>query len=241
MKRILFAGAVVIAAATQAFAADLPPPMAPPPRAPAAYVPIAPAWSWTGFYLGLNGGYGFGSSSWGLPVTSSGTYSTDGFQLGVTVGGNYQIGALVLGLEGDYDWQNIRGTNTSAPCSSIGITFGGGAGGCDTASNWIATFRGRVGYAFDRLMVYGTAGGAGTDIKTSSGSLPWASSTEFGWTAGGGVEGAITDNLLAKVEYLYADFGNATCSSSTNCGVPNATVSLKESMVRVGLNYKFDY
>ena len=90
-------------------------------------------------------------------------------------------------------------------------------------------------------MVYGTAGGAGTDIKTSSGSLPWASSTEFGWTAGGGVEGAITDNLLAKVEYLYADFGNATCSSTTNCGVTNATISLKESMVRVGLNYKFDY
>ena len=68
MKRILFAGAVVIAAATQAFAADLPPPMAPPPRAPAAYVPIAPAWSWSGFYIGLNGGYGFGNSTWSRPV-----------------------------------------------------------------------------------------------------------------------------------------------------------------------------
>ena len=195
------------------------------------------------FYIGLNGGYGFGNSTWSTSTLaiSSGSFSTNGPQFGVTVGGNYQIGQLVLGLEGDYDWQNIRGGSSSAPCSSIGNTFGGGAGGCDTASNWIATFRGRVGYAFDRLMVYGTAGGAGTDIKTSSGSLPWASSTEFGWTAGGGVEGAITDNLLAKVEYLYADFGNATCSSSTNCGVTNATVSLKESMVRVGLNYKFDY
>ena len=173
MKRILFAGAVVIAAATQAFAADLPPPMAPPPRAPAAYVPIAPAWSWTGFYLGLNGGYGFGSSSWGLPVTSSGTYSTDGFQLGVTVGGNYQIGALVLGLEGDYDWQNIRGGSSTAPCSTVSSNFIGT--GCATSSNWIATFRGRVGYAFDRLMVYATAGGAGTDIRASSGGLPWSS------------------------------------------------------------------
>jgi outer membrane immunogenic protein len=243
MKRILFAGAVAIAAATQAFAADLPPPMAPPPRAPAAYVPIAPAWSWSGIYIGLNGGYGFGNSTWSTSTLaiSSGSFSTNGPQFGVTLGGNYQIGQLVLGVEGDYDWQNIRGSNSSAPCSSIGNTFGGGAGGCDTASNWIATIRGRVGYAFDRIMVYGTAGGAGTDIKTSSGSLPWASSTEFGWTAGGGVEGAITDNLLAKVEYLYADFGNATCSSATNCGVSNATVSLKESMVRVGLNYKFDY
>ena len=80
MKRILFAGAVVIAAATQAFAADLPPPMAPPPRAPAAYVPIAPAWSWSGIYIGLNGGYGFGNSTWSTSTLaiSSGNFSTNG-------------------------------------------------------------------------------------------------------------------------------------------------------------------
>ena len=64
MKRILMAGAVVLAAATQAFAADLPPPMAPPPRAPAAYIPVSPAYNWSGFYLGLNTGYGFGDSTW---------------------------------------------------------------------------------------------------------------------------------------------------------------------------------
>ncbi len=64
MKRILMAGAVALVAGTQAFAADLPPPMAPPPRAPAAYIPVAsPAYNWSGFYIGLNTGYGFGDST----------------------------------------------------------------------------------------------------------------------------------------------------------------------------------
>jgi outer membrane immunogenic protein len=239
MNRILIAGALAVAAATQAFAADLPPPMAPPPRAPAAYIPVAPAWNWSGFYIGLNAGYGFGNSTWSSPTLgSSGSFTTDGGMAGVTVGGNYQIGQFVLGVEGDYDWQNVRGSSNAAPCTFIFT----GAGGCDTSSNWIATFRGRVGYAFDRMMVYGTAGGAGTDIRTSSGTLPWSSATEFGWAAGAGVEGAITDNITAKVEYLYADFGNSTCSSVGSCGaVVPVTAGLKESMVRAGINYKFGY
>jgi outer membrane immunogenic protein len=222
------AGAVALVAVTQAIAADLPPPMAPPPRAPAAYVPVvSPAYNWSGFYIGLNAGYGFADSTWTAPGFTSGSFSVDGAMGGATLGGNYQIGQLVLGVEGDYDWQNIRGfANNAGTCIS-----------CDTASNWLATVRGRVGYAFDRIMVYGTAGGAFTDIKASLGPLTWASSTEVGWTAGGGIEGAITDNLTAKIEYLYADFGNMSCPAGS-CG-GTATVSLKENMVRAGLNYKF--
>jgi outer membrane immunogenic protein len=237
MKRMLMAGTVALVAGTQAFAADLPPPMAPPPpRAPAAYVPIpSPVYNWSGFYIGLNAGYAFGDSTWSANGVSSGSFATDGPQFGGTVGFNYQFGQIVLGLEGDYDWQNIRGSSNTPPCVFPGI------GGCNTASNWIGTFRGRVGYAFDRVMLYGTAGGAVTDIQASSGLLPWASSTELGWTVGAGVEAAITDNLTAKVEYLFADFENGSCAV-TSCGTPvAANVSLYENMVRVGLNYKFGY
>jgi outer membrane immunogenic protein len=222
---------VVIAAGAQALAADLPSPGAPPPRA--AFIPAPPAWSWNGLYFGINGGYGFGRSEWVTPGFDIGPFSVTGGQAGGTVGYNYQIGQLVLGVEGDLDWQNVRG-------------FANGIGGCipcDTASNWIGTLRGRVGYAFDRFMIYGTAGGAVTDIKGTVAAFPWDSSTELGWTAGGGIEGAITDNLSAKVEYLYAGFSKATCPASScnpNFGNP-VTISLNESMVRVGLNYRFGY
>ena len=238
MKRILMAGAIALAAGSQALAADLPPPMAPPPRAPAAYIPVAPAWSWTGFYIGINGGYGFANSGWTDPFgNASGNFSVNGGMAGGTLGYNYQIGQLVLGIEGDYDWQNIRGAsqNTLVCGPIIGV-----GGGCDTASNWIGTIRGRVGYAFDRIMVYGTAGGAVTDLKASYGAAPWAANTEWGWTAGAGIEGAITDNLTAKVEYLYAGFQKDTSCPLASCTyTPSPSVSLNESMVRVGLNYKF--
>jgi len=230
MKRILMAGAVVLAAATQAFAADLPPPMAPPPRAPAAYIPVSPAYNWSGFYIGLNTGYGFGDSTWDSSIlgASSGSFAVDGAMAGRTLGWNYQIGQLVLGIEGDYDWQNVRG---SAPnCGGLGVS-------CDTASNWYGTFRGRVGYAMDRIMIYGTAGGAVSDVKVSSSALPWTSNTELGWAAGAGIEGAITDNLTAKVEYLFTDYGSTNCTVAS-CG-GTGTVKFDESMVRAGLNYKF--
>ncbi len=75
-------------------------------------------------------------------------------------------------------------------------------------------------------MVYATAGGAVTDIKSSSaGSAFHQQLTEFGWTAGGGIEGAITDNLMAKVEYLYADFGNSACSRRPTAAFAAVNVS----------------
>jgi outer membrane immunogenic protein len=241
----ILAVAVAGVAATAAFAADLPPAAPPPPRAPAAYVPVvSPVYNWTGFYLGLNAGYGIGNSTWTGPNLvngQTGNFAVDGAMFGATLGGNYQIGQFVLGVEGDYDWQNIRGSQVGGGCTAV---FPGGnvAGSCDTASNWLATIRGRVGYAFDRIMVYGTAGGAFTDVKASAGALTWSSTFEPGWTAGGGIEGAITDNLTAKIEYLYVDFENATCAAGS-CSVQGGTptVTLKENVIRAGLNYKFGF
>jgi outer membrane immunogenic protein len=240
MKRILIIGALALATAAPALAADLPPPMAPPPRAPAAYIPAPPPFSWTGFYVGLNAGYGFGSSTWSTPAGSVGSFSMNGALAGGTIGGNYQIGQFVIGAEGDIDWQNLRGASGAGICAPAAI------GGCATASDWLATLRARAGFAADRALFYITGGGAFTDIKPSTGALSYGGGTEAGWTAGAGVEYAMTDNWTAKVEYLYADFEKATCNTSS-CSVGNlfvpgvapASVSFHENIVRAGVNYKF--
>ena len=93
MKRILIASALALATAAPALAADLPPAAAPPPRAPVAYIPAAPVFSWTGFYVGLNAGGAFGNSSWTTPAGSVGSFSTLGALAGGQIGGNYQIGS----------------------------------------------------------------------------------------------------------------------------------------------------
>ncbi len=121
----------------------------PPPRAPATYVPApVPGFTWSGIYIGVNGGYAFGTSSFSDPVLgSTGNFDTSGFLAGGTIGGNYQWGQFVLGVEGDWDWSNLNGT-----------TYSGCPGGCETKSDWLGTARARVGYAFDRVLVPRIAG-----------------------------------------------------------------------------------
>ena len=239
MKRILIAGALALAAGGQALAADLPQPGPPPPRAPATYVPVpAPVFTWTGIYLGVNGGYGFGDSSWSTPgLVPTGDFSTDGFLIGGTIGGNYQWGQFVLGIEADGDWQNLNGTTF--------VTGGTGCGaGCETKSDWLATVRGRAGYAFDRILIYGTGGGAFGNVQAAYAALPFSSSTQTGWTAGAGVEFAFTPNLTGKIEYLYVDLGSQSCAAAS-CGLSGGggtlptTVTFTENVVRAGINYKF--
>jgi outer membrane immunogenic protein len=244
MKRILIASALALATAAPALAADLPPPAAPPPRAPVAYIPAGPIFSWTGFYVGLNAGGAFGNSSWTTPAGAVSSFSTIGALAGAQVGGNYQIGQFVIGAEADADWQNLRGATASGVCAPAII------GGCAVASNWIATLRGRAGFAADRALFYVTGGAAFTNVKPSTAALTYGGGTETGWTAGGGIEYAMTDNWTAKVEYLFASFQNATCNagscSAGNAalaggfpGVAPAAVSLHENIVRAGVNYKF--
>ncbi len=221
MKRIVFAGALALAAGGQALAADLPPPMAPPPRAPATYVPApVPIFSWSGIYVGINGGWAFGNAS----VSGGGTSLTpDGFLVGGTLGGNYQFGNFVVGIEGDGDWSNLDGTNG---------TVGNGA---EVKSTWLATVRGRAGYAWDRVLFYGTAGGAFGNEQAGPNGGPFTSATQAGWTAGAGVEAAFARNWTAKVEYLYVDF------AGLNVPAAGVTVNLTENVVRAGINYKFSW
>jgi len=225
------------ALAAPARAADLPPPAAPPPRAPVAYIPAAPAFTWTGFYIGLNGGYAFGQSNWTSSMGSSGWFNVNGPIAGGTIGGNYQIGQLVVGAEGDFDWQNVKGTLVGGNCTLPGAI----PASCNSASNWVGTFRGRVGYAFDRVLLYATGGGAYANIKAALNKLPWASSTELGWSSGFGVEVAMTDNWTAKAEYLAVGFQQPSCGLANCLAAPPVSVKFYESMVRAGVNYKFGY
>ena len=244
---------------SRASAADLPVRPGPAP----AYYPVATVYDWGGAYVGINGGYAFGQSEWGSdPFNPSGLNSTGNFRVkgglvGATMGVSGQWGAWVLSVEGDFDWQGLSGTSSSAFCTSIvtSQTIGATAAGlnCKTASNWIGTLRARVGYAWDRVLVYGTAGGAGANVETALSGLPYQNNAEFGWTAGGGVELALADNWTFKAEYLFVDLGNAACNHGYSCGYDAAAtaispavngsyaVKLNENLVRVGINFKFGH
>lgn len=235
MKRFLFAGALALAASAQVRAADLPqPPPPPPPQMPAAYIPAtAPVYNWGGIYFGVNGGYGFGTTSWTTTgAGASGDFDLSGFLVGSTLGVNVQADAFVFGIEGDLDYSWITsGSNTNALCVFA----------CETKNTWLATVRARLGYAADRVLVYGTAGGAFANVQ--AGVIPYSSlsdTIEPGWTAGGGIEAAFAENWTARVEYLFVDLENSTCSGG-NCGPnpPSTTVKFDANVVRIGLDYKF--
>jgi outer membrane immunogenic protein len=208
-----------LAAAPSARAADLS--VAPLYKAPPVVAPTA--YNWSGFYVGANGGGGWGTSNW----DSAGSFNVSGGVVGGTAGGNWQMGRAVIGLEGDVDWSNIKGSTTSAACPT----------GCTTGNDWLATVRGRAGYAFDRFLPYVTGGLAVGDVKASTPALTGATQTNAGWTAGGGVEFALTSNWTAKAEYLHVDLGNMNCGF--NCGaVAGNSVSLKSDVVRGGVNFR---
>jgi outer membrane immunogenic protein len=227
MKRLLLAVAGTLAVAvTSAHAADMPPSRSlPPPRAP-VYVPF---FTWNGFYVGINAGYGFGHSKWTDTVTldSTGGFTIKGGMVGGTAGYNLQFGSFVFGLEGDLDWTNIKGSVT-ANCPST----------CETSNSWLGTTRGRIGYAFDRFLPYVTGGAAFGDIKGSLLGVGDFKQTKVGWTGGAGVEYAFIDNWSAKIEYLYVDLGKTTCDATCSGGNP-ITATFKSNVVRGGLNYKF--
>lgn len=253
MKRITATAVLLfsVIAADQVLAADMPlPSPSPPLEAAPAYSP-APIYDWRGLYVGFNGGYDFGKSSWsdlGNPAGTTGNFDTNGYLLGGTFGGNFQNRALVFGAEFDLDWQSIKGSSLSAFCTGVGATATPppGAGlSCLTHSSWLGTARARLGYAVDRALFFVTGGGAAGDIRTSLSGLPLQISSGVpGWTAGGGVEIGLAGTWTAKVEYLYVRLGNGTCNVATSCGLDpaiaaNDNVKFSESIVRAGINFKF--
>jgi outer membrane immunogenic protein len=201
VRKLLLAAALFVAA--PAYAGDL-------PRYnnnPQVYRNI---FSWTGFYAGAHGGWGWGEATGG---------DINGYAIGAQLGYNYQFtSGLVLGAETDLTFTGIDGA---------------AAGGIFTA-DYIGTLRGRLGYAFDRILIYGTAGFAYAGGDLQIGALS-NDQTHYGYAIGFGIEGMITNNLSARLEYIYTDFGSRTYQSVLG---PRAA-GFDASQLRLGVNYRF--
>ena len=251
MKRILLAGAFALAAGGQALAADLPQPGPPPPRAPATYLPVAPVYNWTGFYIGGNIGGSWQQGSFGDPYGNS--FSTNNQFTGTgggQVGGNYEFSnGVLVGVEAMFDWRFNSG-NTSNTLALVGP--GAGSTASVTVNNqWLTTVTGRLGYAWDRLLVYGKGGGAWVGSNNPTFTVNGASTTvstsnnNYGWTVGAGLEYAFWGNWSARVEYDYIGLTNQTFTvSPTSAVLPNDQFSgsgRNIQMFTAGINYKFGW
>jgi outer membrane immunogenic protein len=203
MKKILAVVVVMLAAVPPALAADMR--IVP---TPGPYV-VPPPPGWTGPYVGINGGYQFGKVE-NLPLKPSGVLG------GIQGGYNWQSGQFVLGA--DADLQLSTADDTFAPYQF--------------SNPWFGTVRGRVGWAFNNILVYGTGGLAYDRTRLNFAGLT-ESHTDAGWAAGGGVEVGLTPHWSAKAEYLYFDLGN---QSYVLTGTSNGLTS---NLLRFGINYRF--
>jgi outer membrane immunogenic protein len=221
LKALLAALTVTTALGTAAHAADLPVRSAP----PAPIVAAAPVFTWTGFYVGVNAGYGWNTNDDDVVIPGVGTFEADdegGFVGGGQVGYNYQIGSFVLGLETDIQYADIGGDNNF-----------GGILDDDDSDSWFGTVRARAGVAFDRALIYATGGLAYGEVSNGFTS---SDDVSVGWTIGAGVEYAFTNNLTAKVEGLYVNLEQDDDDLPAIAGVSDET---EFGVVRAGLNYKF--
>jgi outer membrane immunogenic protein len=237
MKTIFIGGIalIMLCTANSARAADMP--VAPSASPPYYYLPPV-VYDWTGFYLGVNGGGAWGRSNQTelfAPGLTSGTFNTSGGLVGGTIGFNVQLNQFVYGLEGDLDWASISGT---ANCPMPGFR-------CSTVSNYLATARGRLGFAADWWLFYVTGGAAMGQVKQSFspavGLNSGVGTNRVGWTLGGGLEYAIANSGWAvKAEYLHVDLGTFFCNTAC-AGVAGQTIGTRfsDEVFRAGVDYRF--
>jgi outer membrane immunogenic protein len=239
------AASVLLVASGAANAADLKMPVKAPPPAP-------PVFSWTGFYIGGNIGGAWAHHNWtdNLFGLNFGDGNSNGvFIAGGQVGGNYQINNFVIGVEGTFDWS---GNNNN---SSTGIVVPGLKGNLiQVTSNdtWIATVAGRLGVAFDRVLLYAKGGGAWvgnngftvTNLTTGTSITGSNSNSISGWLIGGGLEWAFANNWTLKAEYDYIGLNGRTftvpAGSPFLVGDTFATGGNNIQMATVGINFLFN-
>lgn len=259
MLRALLLSTAAVVVAGSALAADLPR-----KSAPVAYMPAPPVFTWTGFYVGVNAGYGWNSRD----VTTAGVLAgnvanvnagrrpssisldSKGFVGGGQVGYNYQIGQFVAGVEADLQYSDVKGR--SSYISAVGdlSTF-------RYDLDYLGTVRARLGVAFDRVLVYGTGGLAygkaqyNADFYSNAAGQPLQfqggqSHTRVGYAVGAGIEYAIpmggTSAVTLRGEYLYADLGKRSINvAATPIGVGAYTSEFQNRthLLRAGVNYKF--
>lgn len=222
MKRIAPIGIAISLFTGSAFGADLP------SRSEAPYYP-APIFSWTGLYAGINGGVGIGGFTGGGSPYFGGN---SGGLAGGTIGYNFQGGPIVVGVEADVDWADINGSKTPFP----------GVSGKSSVDE-LNTIRARLGYSFDRMLVYVTGGYAGGSVNgtvnnfSSSPNLILGESHYLnGYAVGLGVEYSITPHISVKGEYMF----NSLSQSGYFGGTPSAVNSgVNFSTLKAGLNYHF--
>ena len=205
--------------------------------------PAAPGFDWTGFYLGIQGGYQGGNSEvvetfWATGVPTGYTPHTvmNGFSGGAHMGYVYQTGITVVGIEADAELSNITGHHAN-PSSLF-----------DTRQDWQASLRLRLGVTpSDRLLIYATGGLAVTGLATEINYLPWSIANDWtgiaaGGTIGLGAEYALTDHVSLRGEYRYSDFGSFGYDWMNIGGVgidAHYEQALKAHSVRAGLSYRF--
>lgn len=260
MKKILAVAIIATAFSGQAFAADLP------ARTYTKAPPVVAAYDWSGFYIGANGGYGWGSDErtdlqanggfWTAGPGSIGDVQTlkpSGAVYGGQIGYNWQFGNWVLGLEGQYDGADLNRTDPSI--------FNPGPSRWSSKIDSIATGTARLGYAFDNWLPYIKGGYAGAQLEATNTFLlgstipPSTASLDHnqwrnGFVIGGGLDYALARNWIIGIEYSYLDLGTETWSGTTiisnflgpgtSTHRENYSDKLTISTVTARLSYKFD-
>ena len=250
----LLCGGALALSITAANAADLP------MKAPAIVPPPIPVYNWTGFYMGINAGYGWAEiddavtplpqPGFGFPGFSVSS-EPDGFIGGVQIGYNWQTGSFVWGLEADFQGSTLDETSVLRLGAPAPI---GSNSRVTTELDWFGTIRGRLGVTFmPELLAYVTGGFAYGDVTVSSRTTftpapPFTyvgsgSSTETGWTVGGGLEYGF-GNWSAKIEYLYVSLSAPShvalpLAANPPFRIRHSVGDLDLNIVRVGLNYRF--
>jgi outer membrane immunogenic protein len=230
----LLAGALSFGAVQVASAADMP------VKAPMA--PVAVAYNWTGFYIGINGGGASGTGYWDyVPAAATNqNHTISGGLIGGTIGYNWQFPATnwVVGLEADWDWAKISG---SASCPNPAFS-------CQTKTSSLGTFRGRVGYAMNNILFYGTGGLAWAQhqaqtVLLTGGAVPpsgtptnGTTTNATGYTLGGGIEYGFMPHWSAKIEGLYVSFPSKTTLVDNGLAVSTHD---QFGVFRAGINYRF--
>jgi outer membrane immunogenic protein len=265
--RLLAVVAVGFAFASFANAADLRMPLKAEPAAIAAF-------NWTGYYIGASGGAAWTKADVGLnPVNGAvpnyrpedipgvaalGTTSLNGTSaiFGAKTGYNFQFSSWVAGLEADFSY-----FHTNRSVTAVGNPFPAFAGSMalntSVTTDWLATIRPRIGYAFDRTLIYATGGVAFGKVKFSNTDVEFAfngagfgneasssSQTRVGWAVGGGFDYALTRNWIVSAEYLHVDLGSISASGLVTSGnaataTLNFSTKLRSDIGRVAIAYKF--
>jgi outer membrane immunogenic protein len=232
-------------------------------RGPVYQTPAFVAPTWTGVYIGVNGGWGWTTSNsnvsffsptgafpaFTVPGTSNNVNSAVyGGQLGYL----HQTGNWVWGVEGDVDGAQIRATQSGIPGATAG--FLGGSAFLTEKQNWLASIRGRIGYTWGPGLIYVTGGAAWTGIEANGGATLVSgetntftlSTTRGGYVLGGGYEWMFAPSWSVRGEYLYYGFQGNLSSPNIVFPVAGATLNgsvnkFNTSVFRIGLDYKLDW